>query len=36
MDQMQEKKQDKEKREYTVVNEITEKVKVLKNRNDQQ
>ena len=33
---MQEKKQEKENREYTVLDEITKKVKVLENHNDQQ
>ena len=34
-DHMQEKKQEKENREYTVLDEITEKVMVPKNHNDQ-
>ena len=35
-DQLQEKKQEKENREYTVLDEITKKVKVSANHNDQQ
>jgi len=35
-DQLQEKKQEKENREYTVLDEITEKVMVPENHNDQQ
>src|SRR5277367_341938 len=35
-DQLQEKKQEKENREYTVLDEITEKVKVPENNNNQQ
>ena len=35
-DQLQEKKQEKENREYTVIDEITKKVMVLENHNDQQ
>ena len=35
-DQMQEKKHEKENREYTMLDEITEKVKVPANHNDQQ
>ena len=34
-DQLQEKKQEKENREYTVLDEITEKVMVPENHNDQ-
>ena len=34
--QLQEKKQEKENKEYTVLDEITEKVKVPKNNNNQQ
>ena len=35
-DQMQQKKQEKENREYIVLDEITEKVMVSENHNDQQ
>ena len=34
--QLQEKKQEKESKEYTVLDEITEKVKVPENNNNQQ
>ena len=34
--QLQEKKQKKENKEYTVLDEITEKVKVPKNNNNQE
>ena len=34
--QLQEKKQEKENKEYTVLDEITEKVKVPENNNNQQ
>ena len=36
MNQLQEKKQEKENKEYTVLDEITKKVKVPENNNNQQ